>query len=82
MNAESARQCLTGMGLRPDRVRRVAELVEADRMGEARQQLRSLRCDLVEELHLCQRRVDRLDWLIRETERADREKESGRKEER
>ncbi len=70
MNAESARQCLTDLGCRPDKAARLAELVEANRLTEAKQQLRCLRCDLMEELHACQRRVDQLDWLIRETERA------------
>ena len=70
MNATTARQCLTELGFDPDRVSRVAELVEARRLTEARGQLRSLRCGLMEELHVCQRRVDQLDWLIRETEKA------------
>jgi hypothetical protein len=70
MNAESARQCLTDLGCRPDKAARLAELMEANRLTEAKQQLRCLRCDLMEALHVCQRRVDQLDWLIRETERA------------
>ena len=70
MNAESARQCLSDIGCSPDRISQVAELVAAGRLSEAKQRLRGLRCDLMEELHVCQRRVDRLDWLIRETERA------------
>ena len=44
--------------------------MEAGKLTEAKQRLRRLRCDLMEELHVCQRRVDQLDWLIRETERA------------
>ena len=70
MNAENARQCLTEIGCRPERINPLAELVEAGRLKEAKQRLRCLRCDLMEELHACQRRVDQLDWLIRETERA------------
>ena len=66
MNAESARQCLSDIGCSPDRI----SLVAAGRLSEAKQRLRGLRCDLMEELHVCQRRVDRRDWLIRETERA------------
>ncbi len=71
MDAERARQCLTELGCSPARAGQVAELVEADRLAEARRQLRCLRGGLMEELHACQRRVDKLDWLIRETERAD-----------
>ena len=70
MNAESARQCLTDIGCGPDKAARLAELVETNRLTEAKQRLRCLRCELLEELHVCQRRVDQLDWLIRETERA------------
>ena len=70
MNAENARQCLTDIGYRPDRAARLAELVKAGKLAEAKQLLRCLRCDLMEELHVCQRRVDQLDWLIRETEKA------------
>ena len=73
MDAERARQCLTELGCSPTKAGQVAELVETDRLTEARQQLRCLRCGLMEELHACQRRVDQLDWLIRETERGNAE---------
>ena len=69
MNAENARQCLIEIGCSPERINPLAELMEAGRLKEAKQRLRCLRCDLMEELHACQRRVDQLDWLIRETER-------------
>ena len=77
MNAENARQCLTDIGCSPDRINHLAELVEAGKLSEAKQRLRCLRCDLMEELHLCQRRVDQLDWLIRETERANTARQGG-----
>ena len=48
------------------------------RLTEGMRRLRCLRCDLMEELHVCQRRVDQLDWLIRETERANTEKTARR----
>ncbi|MBR3098937.1 MAG: hypothetical protein IKH18_05160 [Clostridia bacterium] len=70
MNAETARQCLTDIGYSPEKAARLAELMGENRLTEAKQQLRCLRCDLMEELHVCQRRVDQLDWLIRETEKA------------
>ena len=44
-------------------------LLEENRKREARQKLRCLRCELMDELHDCQKRVDQLDWLIRETEK-------------
>ena len=78
MNAENARQCLADIGCSPERIKHLAELMEAGRLKEAKQRLRCLRCDLMEELHVCQRRVDQLDWLIRETERANTEKTARR----
>ena len=78
MIAENARQCLTDIGCGPERIKYLAELMEAGRLTEAKQQLRCLRCDLMEELHVCQRRADQLDWLIRETERANTEKTARR----
>ncbi len=69
MSTENTRQCLADIGCSPDRISRLAELMEAGRLTEAKQRLRRLRCELMEELHACQRRVDQLDWLIRETER-------------
>ena len=78
MNAENARQCLADIGYSPDRIDPLVELVEEGRLTEAKQRLRCLRCELMEELHVCQRRVDQLDWLIRETERANTEKTARR----
>ena len=69
MLTETARQCMRDIGLSRESAEAVAALLEEDRNGEARQKLRRLRCELMDELHACQRRVDRLDWLIRETER-------------
>ena len=68
MNAERARQCLADIGCGPEIGGQVEALVEADRLMEAKQQLRILRCGLMDELHACQRRVDQLDWLIWEIE--------------
>ena len=77
MNAERAIQCLSEIGCDPIRIGQVAELVKAGRLTEAKQRLRCLRCELMEELHVCQRRVDQLDWLIRETERANTGRNAG-----
>ena len=69
MDAESVKQFLADAGCCPDKAERVLRFLETDQLQEARQALKCLRCDLVEELHRSQRRVDRIDWLIRETER-------------
>ena len=69
MDAESVKQCLADAGCCPDKADRVLRFLETDQLQEATQTLKCLRCDLMEELHRSQRRVDRIDWLIRETER-------------
>ena len=69
MQTETARACMRGIGLNAERTECIAGLLEKNRKREARQRLRSLRCELMDELHDCQKRVDQLDWLIRETEK-------------
>ena len=69
MRVETARQCMTGIGLSRENADYVAALLEAGRGDDARKRLRALRCELMDELHSCQRKVDRLDWLIREMDR-------------
>ncbi len=39
MNAENARQCLTDIGCSPERIKHLAELMEAGRLREAKQLL-------------------------------------------
>jgi len=69
MQPEEARQCMSDLGLNRESMECVLALLEENRMVEAKQRLRILRCGLMDELHACQRRVDQLDWLIRETEK-------------
>ena len=49
-------------------IERVRSLHEAGHDDEIIKCLRRCRCDLIEELHLSQRRVDCMDHLIRATE--------------
>ena len=69
MQSETVRQCMSDIGLSRENAECVAALLENDRWAEAKQRLRRFRCELMDELHACQRRVDRLDWLIRETDK-------------
>jgi len=48
-------------------IKEAERLFEAGSMGELRTHLRRCRSELVEEMHESQKRVDRIDWLIRET---------------
>ena len=47
----------------------VERLYNAGALSDALHRMRLLRCDLVDELHQSQRRVDCLDYLIRQTEK-------------
>ena len=69
MQPETAKQCMNDIGVSRENAEYVASLLANNRRDEAKQRLRILRCELMDELHACQRRVDQLDWLIRETEK-------------
>ena len=47
----------------------VEQLYLAGRLPDALHAMRAVRCDLMEALHQCQRRVDCLDYLIRKAEK-------------
>ena len=69
MRPEAVWKCMSDIGLGGENAKYVAALLKDNRNGEAKQKLRKLRCGLMDELHTCQRKVDQLDWLIRETEK-------------
>ncbi len=69
MQPETARQCMDGIGISAENMEFVTSLLRNNRKDEAKQRLRRIRCELMDELHACQRKVDQLDWLIRETEK-------------
>ena len=69
MRLETAKQCMSDIGVSQENAEYVASLLANNRKDEAKQRLRILRCELMDELHACQRKVDQLDWLIRETEK-------------
>ena len=47
----------------------IEHLLDEKRFHDALHKMRVIRCDLMEELHQSQRRVDCLDFLIRQTEK-------------
>ena len=69
MRPETAKQCMSDIGVSRENAELVASLLASNRRDEAKQRLRILRCELMEDMHACQRKVDQLDWLIRETEK-------------
>jgi hypothetical protein len=47
----------------------VNQLVQAGRLTDAIHEMKVIRCGLMEQLHQSQRKVDCLDYLIRQTEK-------------
>ena len=57
------------LGLRADQKKTAAELYESGQTGELIRYLRRFRCGLVEDMHESQRKVDRIDQMIRRAEK-------------
>ena len=60
---------LTYNGCSKEGVSRAKALYEAGEMDGLIMHLRKYRCDLVEEMHDSQRKVDRMDYLIRQVQK-------------
>ena len=63
------RIALTDAGCGPDAVEKAERLLAAGRTQELIRYLRLCRCDLMEDLHKSQKRVDCMDYLLRQTEK-------------
>ena len=61
---------LLDTGLGQDAVEKAERLLATGQTEDLIRYLRLCRCDLMDELHQSQRRVDCLDYLIRQTEQA------------
>ncbi len=57
------------LGLSADQKMTAAELYESGQTGELIRYLRRFRCGLVEDMHESQRKVDRIDQMIRRAEK-------------
>ncbi len=66
---QAVRENLLDAGCAEASVQTVERMMTAGRLEDALHQMRVLRCDLVDELHRSQRRVDCIDHLIRQTEK-------------
>ena len=65
--AETLRSCMEDAGMSADTVTRAIELFKSDQRDDLVRFLRMQRCRLVEEMHESQRKVDRMDYLIRQS---------------
>ena len=71
---------LLDTGLGQDAVEKAERLLAAGQTEDLIRYLRLCRCDLMDDLHKTQRRVDRMDHLIRQTKNAYSEIQKGRQE--
>ena len=64
---KTLKSCMEDAGISQDAVTKAIELYERDARNELVRFLRLQRCELVEKMHESQRRVDRMDYLIRQS---------------
>ena len=62
-------QGLSDAGCSAEAAKRIGTLYEAGSYGEVLHQMKVQRCVLIDEMHESQRRVDRMDFLIRNQEK-------------
>ena len=58
--------CLTEAGFDRDTLDEAVRIFESGNKNDLKQFLRSKRCDLIEQMHESQKRIDRVDYLIRQ----------------
>lgn len=73
--AEALRSFLADTGVRQELVERAMQLHRSGQAAELVRFLKLQRCDMVEDMHECQRKVDRIDYLIRQAKNNNHGKE-------
>ena len=66
---QAAKEDLLRAGCPECSAQAIEHLLDEERFHDALHKMRVIRCDLIEELHRMQRKVDCLDFLIRQTEK-------------
>ncbi len=61
--------CLTDAGFTGETISEAVRLCEAGQTEDLIHYLRVRRCDLIEELHERQKKIDRFDYMIRQAEK-------------
>ena len=61
------REDLAAIGCSCGEIADAQRLFEAGSFDELARHLRKCRCDLMEQMHECGKRIDRVDYLIRQT---------------
>ena len=65
--SETLKSFLTDTGVRQELIERAMQLYQSGQEAELVRFLKLWRCNMVEDMHECQRKVDRIDYLIRQT---------------
>ena len=68
MEVKKMIECLSDIGLGDEQKRMAKLLFESGQNSELIGYLKKCRCNLMDEMHESQRRVDRMDYLIRRAE--------------
>ena len=61
--------CLSDAGFDGDTLSEAVRIYESGNRNDLKQFLRSKRCSLIEQMHENQKRIDRFDYMIRQTEK-------------
>lgn len=64
--SETMKSFLADTGVRQELIERAMQLYQSGQEAELVRFLKLRRCDMVEDMHECQRKVDRIDYLIRQ----------------
>ena len=75
--SETLKSSLADTGVQQELIERAVQLYRSGQEAELVRFLKLRRCDMVEDMHVLQRKVDRIDFLIRQTIRNIRLKEDG-----
>ena len=70
--SEQTESLLTGMadaGCKAEEIEKAERILQAGSLSELTRFLKQCRCALMEQMHESQKRVDRMDYLIRQTEK-------------
>ena len=74
--SETMKSFLADTGVRQELIERAMQLYQSGQEAELVRFLKLRRCNMVEDMHECQRKIDRIDYLIRQTKNNNHRKEA------
>ena len=73
--SETMKSFLADTGVRQELIERAMQLYQSGQEAELVRFLKLRRCNMVEDMHESQRKIDRIDYLIRQTKNNNHRKE-------